>query len=773
MSRRVSRTDLEQQLKMVSGIKLDFKEIPQHPEVQDLLNWELYEFTVRRGTIAGSTSPVKTPRGGSKRKQSRSNQESPRADMSATAPPRTTTQRTVGSTAATAKRHTTRATTTYDRHIRKDLILRRTTLLPGMTHDLALLCKGTLAANPPQSWPDDTYPYAQRGRSRAQPTDAGGKFFAVSKESSIVEKCVFRQEAAVQLCSAALSTDGSWPDVPTEGCAPLLWYREPDPGQTKGLGDGFLYVDHTYLQDSEMSAPHQNITPALGAICEQDLSPMAVWEFKDIVCATLPVMVAIRRVCGSREIFPWIACSDWEKEGLPYKTRCEGTGCNTPEGTYRISGRCARFDSPMIEDFLCRAAERKDIGLSSYKVEIKAGDLRTAIFILQQIWSQLVTIDGTVAVINGGNYELICIRHRATQSLFLSDIHYIPGNRLDSVNISFAIPGPTHMNLHTGLVSLITADAIQRAKLIRAAEGIKETRLPSRMRDASKFNMSPWRAGWHRDTKAFVSKKLPPLIPWKEGLDAFRKVLVKSTCIQLRFCGTNAKLFSSEKLDAQNALRLENVDDPIANGEAPSSAMEIIPAVGILRRPKKSGIGGIVTCNLAVTGSYDRYYNGSFLGLLATNSDDVTRLIDQFHVHEAFERMGNHAAEKVQYHLGCFVNRDHSFGVLFLENIPEKAYLPLSDPNVQHTKLSEEVINEIEAFFELPSFAHRSLMAWNIYVKTGSSDPGAKKLFYVTEWRYGKVWELPLTAELHDDRKLEKAKDKDKLMGILDAVRSA
>ncbi|KAF8992027.1 hypothetical protein BDZ89DRAFT_1189774 [Hymenopellis radicata] len=147
MSRRVSRTDLEQQLEMVSGIKLDFKEIPQHPEVQDLLNWELHEFTVRRGTIAGSTSPVKTPRGGSKRRQSRSNQESPRADMSATAPPRTTTQRTGGSTAATAKRHTTRATTTYDRHIRKDLILRRTTLLPGMTHDLALLCKGTLAAN--------------------------------------------------------------------------------------------------------------------------------------------------------------------------------------------------------------------------------------------------------------------------------------------------------------------------------------------------------------------------------------------------------------------------------------------------------------------------------------------------------------------------------------------------------------------------------------------------------------------------------------------------
>ncbi len=62
-------------------------------------------------------------------------------------------------------------------------------------------------------------------------------------------------------------------------------------------------------------------------------------------------------------------------------------------------------------------------------------------------------------------------------------------------------------------------------------------------------------------------------------------------------------------------------------------------------------------------------------------------------------------------------------------------------------------------------------MAWNIYVKIGSSDSKARKSFYVTEWRYGKVWEPPLTGELHDEWKLEKAKDKVKLMGILGAVR--
>ncbi len=178
-----------------------------------------------------------------------------------------------------------------------------------------------------------------------------------------------------------------------------------------------------------------------------------------------------------------------------------------------------------------------------------------------------------------------------------------------------------------------------------------------------------------------------------QGLDAFRKALVTATCIQLRFCGSNAKLFSSENLDSQNTLQLENVDTHVTARN--STTMGIITTVGILRPPKKSaglGLGGTVTCNLAVPGSSDRYYNGSFLGILATNSDDVSRLIHQFRVHQAFERMGDDTAEKVQYHLGCFVNTDRSFGVLFLENIPEKVYVQLSDVNVQHTGLSEELV---------------------------------------------------------------------------------
>ncbi len=62
-------------------------------------------------------------------------------------------------------------------------------------------------------------------------------------------------------------------------------------------------------------------------------------------------------------------------------------------------------------------------------------------------------------------------------------------------------------------------------------------------------------------------------------------------------------------------------------------------------------------------------------------------------------------------------------------------------------------------------------MAWNIYVKIGGANATDKKPFYVAEWRYGKVWDLPLTAESHDDQKIEKAKDKVKLMGIFGAVR--
>ena len=40
----------------------------------------------------------------------------------------------------------------------------------------------------------------------------------------------------------------------------------------------------------------------------------------------------------------------------------------------------------------------------------------------RQAWAQAVRVDGTIIVLHSGNHELICVRHRDTQTLYVSDL---------------------------------------------------------------------------------------------------------------------------------------------------------------------------------------------------------------------------------------------------------------------------------------------------------------------------------------------------------------
>ncbi|KAF8997944.1 hypothetical protein BDZ89DRAFT_1171108 [Hymenopellis radicata] len=216
-------------------------------------------------------------------------------------------------------------------------------------------------------------------------------------------------------------------------------------------------------------------------------------------------MIAIREICQSTKIFQWVSCSEWGTKG----PRCPSRGCvDADTRKWKVSGRCARFDSPILEEFVSRVAERKDVTCTTFINAVRPlkADYRTARCIIQQLWAELVTIEGTVGVINGGNYEMIALRHRATQSLLLSDIHYIPGIRADPQNAVSGPRGPHHMRLHTGLVSLITVDGAQHAQLAKTAQGMDQTKtsFPSRMLNPAEFNITPWRGGYHVDTKTNV-----------------------------------------------------------------------------------------------------------------------------------------------------------------------------------------------------------------------------------------------------------------------------
>ena len=39
-----------------------------------------------------------------------------------------------------------------------------------------------------------------------------------------------------------------------------------------------------------------------------------------------------------------------------------------------------------------------------------------------QAWAQAVRVDGTIIILHSGNHELVCVRHRETQTLYVSDL---------------------------------------------------------------------------------------------------------------------------------------------------------------------------------------------------------------------------------------------------------------------------------------------------------------------------------------------------------------
>ncbi|KIM77525.1 hypothetical protein PILCRDRAFT_11962 [Piloderma croceum F 1598] len=46
----------------------------------------------------------------------------------------------------------------------------------------------------------------------------------------------------------------------------------------------------------------------------------------------------------------------------------------------------------------------------------------TAKSLVQQAWAQAVRVDGTIVVLHSSNHELACVRHRKTQTLYVSDL---------------------------------------------------------------------------------------------------------------------------------------------------------------------------------------------------------------------------------------------------------------------------------------------------------------------------------------------------------------
>ena len=70
-----------------------------------------------------------------------------------------------------------------------------------------------------------------------------------------------------------------------------------------------------------------------------------------------------------------------------------------------------------------------------------------------QAWARAVRVDGTVIILHSGSHEFVCVRHRKTQTLYISDL-IEPSTCKD----------PGYVGLHVGIYIAAIQDAIDRKK---------------------------------------------------------------------------------------------------------------------------------------------------------------------------------------------------------------------------------------------------------------------------------------------------------------------
>ena len=82
--------------------------------------------------------------------------------------------------------------------------------------------------------------------------------------------------------------------------------------------------------------------------------------------------------------------------------------------------------------------------------------------------------DATIIVLHSGNYEFVCVRHRKSNTLYVSDIIHPPSCK-----------APAYGKLHIGLYIAAVHDAIERMRLAETLPADQRSKIPSNF---AKFN---------------------------------------------------------------------------------------------------------------------------------------------------------------------------------------------------------------------------------------------------------------------------------------------
>ncbi|TFK66620.1 hypothetical protein BDN72DRAFT_961617 [Pluteus cervinus] len=334
--------------------------------------------------------------------------------------------------------------TFYDQHTSKSQSLKRVVILPSITDDLLRVVDDRLAEL--KRLGEGPLPLTDATRANFLNTLKGGGYYSSPSPE------VVAGELAQSIASTCLNLVSSWVIHPR---APkyygTLWFDN----EAKGEFPCQSYDDPLEHFSIRFIRPHLVHPDVLSSIDDNVKGALQDWCAKDLFTFSFlpmaPHTEALLRDLDRLASLTNIPSPGPTTQGCLVHSDPTPTSCDAEKPLWSLPP--LKSEGETIPDRQTNITSRAGVistgpPLPSHPSEFTAMRDATPEGILHHVWNLSLRQDTTIIVINAGLHERICIRHRATRTLYLSDI------------IETTRPG--YGKLHLGLQMAAVLDALDR-----------------------------------------------------------------------------------------------------------------------------------------------------------------------------------------------------------------------------------------------------------------------------------------------------------------------
>ncbi|KDR71713.1 hypothetical protein GALMADRAFT_253434 [Galerina marginata CBS 339.88] len=329
--------------------------------------------------------------------------------------------------------------TFYDRHLMPSLVLKKVIYTPSITHALSKACDTAI-----QDFVDDGHKFTSNGYTFGPETG-----FRSLRDAHAVS--AYYADHISRLCHRFAFRFCLQPECDT--WQPAFWFMQ------RTTGNQFDFMTESWLEmkvDSAIECLHldEDLKNSLSDATKDKMLDLwkkfprlATWH---MFAMTDPALAMLQTVKQNITF-------EWE---FPHTTGLKTASYrhpppDAPRSFSYISSRSSKRSNVRQAHRDEKRVTRTSKVIRPPKAAVKKSNYRPDFrHFLQRAWTKASTYDSTFIILNCGRYERIGIRHRASQTLYLSGV-------IDTINTR----DPRYRKLHLGLHIAILKDAIERQEL--------------------------------------------------------------------------------------------------------------------------------------------------------------------------------------------------------------------------------------------------------------------------------------------------------------------